>query len=290
MCSSTVSQMIAVTHLKHPAFRAACRLTESAPREAERRFLMEGTLQIAKAIHAPLRPLEVYIKEETDAELAAACEQAGIPVYSVSKGLFHRLLVSGYETSTTAVAVMPWWNVTLEEVCSHREGIVLVAERIQDPRNLGMLIRTADAAQARALVLAAPLADPYSRACVRSTTGSIAFLPIVSCASSGEVIEAFRKHAWRQIGSSAHARRSLWEEDLSAPFCLWVGNEETGLLPETREAMDSLIRIPMGGGAHSLNVAVATGIMLFEAVRQKASQPGQGASLTDRDEECPPPT
>ncbi len=262
--------MEAVTHLKHPAFRAACRLTESAPREAEHRFLMEGAPQIAKALHAPLRPLEVYIKEQAEPGLAASCEQAGIPVYSVSKGLFHRLLVSGYETSTTAVAVMPWWNLTLDEICAEREGIVLVAERIQDPRNLGMLIRTADAAQARALVLASPLADPYSRACIRSTTGSIAFLPVVSCTSSAEAIEAFRRHGWRQIGSSAHAHHLLWEEDLKPPFCLWVGNEETGLLPETREAMDALIRIPMGGGAHSLNVAVAAGILLFEADRQKS--------------------
>ncbi|MGC8785552.1 MAG: TrmH family RNA methyltransferase [Armatimonadota bacterium] len=264
--------MIPVTHLKHPAFREACRLTEPAPREAERRFLMEGTLQIAKALHAPLRPLAVYIKEESEPELAASCEQMGIPVYSVRKGLFHRLLVSGYETSTTAVAVMPWWNVTLDEICARREGIVLIAERIQDPRNLGMLIRTADAAQVRALVLASPLADPYSRACVRSTTGSIAFLPIVSCEESRKVVDAFREHGWRQIGSSAHAPHLLWEEDLTPPFCLWVGNEQTGLLPETREAMDTLVRIPMGGGAHSLNVAVATGILLFEAVRRRHGQ------------------
>lgn len=264
--------MQAVHHLKHPAFRAACRLTESAPREAQRRFLMEGAPQIAKALHAPLRPLEVYIKEDTETDLATACEQADIPVYSVSKGLFHRLLVSSYETSTTAVAVMPWWDVTLQQIGAERKGIVLIAEMVQDPRNLGMLIRTADAAQARALVLASPLADPYSRACVRSTTGSIAFLPIVSCAASQEVVEAFRRYGWRQIGSSAHARRLLWEVDMTPPFCLWVGNEETGLLPETREAMDALIRIPMGGGAHSLNVAVATGVLLFEAVRQKMMQ------------------
>jgi TrmH family RNA methyltransferase len=269
---NAVSEMECVTHLKHPAFRAACRLTEAAPREAERRFLMEGALPIAKALHAPLRPLEVYVKEKTEPELAAACAQRGIPVYSVSKGLFHRLLVSGYETSTTAVAVMPYWQTTLHEICAPRQDVVLVAERIQDPRNLGMLIRTADAARARALVLASPLADPYSRACVRSTTGSIAFLPVVCCAQSREVIEAFRQHGWRQVGSSAHAQRLLWEEDLTSPFCLWVGNEETGLLPETREALDVLIRIPMIGGAHSLNVAVATGVMLFEAVRQKTCQ------------------
>lgn len=257
-----------VTHLKHPAFRAACRLTQPGPREAERRFLMEGASAIAKALHAPLRPLEVYIKEEFEPELAAACAQMSVPVYSVSKGLFHRLLVSSYETSTTAVAVMPCWEISLDEVCQQREGMVLIAERIQDPRNMGMLIRTADAARVRALVLASPLADPYSRPCVRSTTGSIAFLPIVACSTSREVLDSFRASGWRQIGSSAQAQRLLWEESLTAPCCLWVGNEETGLLPETRAAMDVLVRIPMGGGAHSLNVAVATGIMLFEAVRQ----------------------
>lgn len=258
-----------VTQLKHPVFRAACRLTESAPREAERRFLLEGASQIAKAIHAPLRPLQVFIKEQTEPELARACEQAGIPTYAVSKGLFHRLLVSGYETSTTAVAVLPYWHVRLEEVCANPAGTVLVAERVQDPRNLGMLIRTADSAQVRVLVLASPIADPYSRACVRSTTGSIAFLPIITCRDSATVLQSFRRQGWRQVGSSAHAEKLFWDEDLTAPLCLWVGNEEQGLLAETRSAMDTLIGIPMGGGAHSLNVAVATGIILFEAIRQK---------------------
>ena len=70
-----------VTHLKHPAFRAACRLTQPGPREAERRFLMEGASAIAKALHAPLRQLEVYIKEEFEPELAAACAQMSVPVY-----------------------------------------------------------------------------------------------------------------------------------------------------------------------------------------------------------------
>lgn len=260
-----------ITALKHPVFRAACRLTENASREAEHRFLMEGATQIAKALHAPLRPLQVFIKEQTEPDLAIACERAGTPVYSVSKGLFHRLLVSGYETSTTAVAVLPFWDAPIEEVYRRQNGAVVVAERIQDPRNLGMLIRTADAAQVRALVLASPIAAPYSRACVRSTTGSIAFLPIVSYPDSITVLESFRRHGWRQIGTSAHAERLLWAEDLTYPLCLWVGNEEHGLLPTTRSAIDALIRIPMGGGACSLNVAVVTGIILFEALRQRAS-------------------
>jgi TrmH family RNA methyltransferase len=266
-----------VIHLKHPRFRAACRLTESAPRDAQRRFLMEGAAQIAKALHAPLRPLEVYVKEDAEPELAAACEREAIPVYSVAKGLFHRLLVSGYEPSTTAVAVMPFWDLRLEDICGNPDGLVVVAERIQDPRNLGMLIRTADAAQVRALILAAPLADPYSRACVRSTTGSIAFLPILLCPDPKAVIHLFRQHGWHHVGSSAHAKRVLWEEPLTPPLCLWVGNEETGMLPESREAMDAMIRIPMGGGAQSLNVAVATGILLFEAIRQGGS-PHAGTS------------
>ncbi len=260
-----------ITELKHPVFRAACRLTESAPRSAQRRFLMEGASAIGKALRASLRPLEVFIKEETETELAEACESAGVPVYSVRRGLFHRLLVSGYETSTTAVAVMPYWEVSLEEVINESQGVLVVAESLQDPRNLGMLIRTADAAEARALVLAEPIADPYTRACVRSTTGSIAFLPIVPCASSEMVIAACRARGWRQVGSSAHAQQLLWEADLTPPFCLWVGNEEHGLKQQTRQAMDSLVRIPMGGGAQSLNVAVATGVILFESLRRTRS-------------------
>jgi len=232
---------------------------------------MEGSAQIRKALHAPLRPLEVFLKEESEPELAPAAEAAGIPVYSVRRGLFHRLLVSGYETSTTAVAVMPFWELSLQEVVPQPDGVMLVAESLQDPRNLGMLIRTADAAQVRALVLASPIADPYSRACVRSTTGSIAFVPLVTCGRSKDAISRLREYGWRLVGSSAHAERILWQENLKPPFALWVGNEEHGLLPETRSAMDTLIRIPMGGGAQSLNVAVAAGIILFESLRQKTT-------------------
>lgn len=260
--------METVFDLKHPAFRAACRLTESAPRAAERRYLMEGAEQIQKALHAPLRPLQVFIKEDTEPALTQACAAQQIPVYSVAKGLFHRLLTGRYETSVTTVAVMPMWQVGMDDFCRDAQGIVVVAEQVQDPRNMGMLIRTADGAQTRALVLVTPCADPYSRACVRSTTGSIAFLPIISCDSSEEVAKGFRQHGWRHIGSSAHAERIVWEAGLTPPLCLWVGNEERGLLPETRQLMDEMIRIPIGGGAQSLNVAVASGVLLFEIARR----------------------
>ncbi len=256
-----------VSSAKHPAFRAACALHEAAVRQRERRFLLEGAQAVLKAFASRLTPLEVYCREDAPSALLEHARRAGVPLYTASRGLFAKLIGAGYEGACSAVAVLPMWPDLLDEVLTPVDGVLLMGERLQDPRNIGMLVRTADALGARALVLAGDCGDVYSRASVRSTTGSICSLPVVRVTQAEVLTASARQAGWRQVGSSSRNGSPPWNMNLKPPVCLWVGSEESGLTPETRDALDALVTIPMHGGAHSMNVAVAAGALLYEALR-----------------------
>ncbi len=258
-----------VSSAKHPAFRAACALQEAPVRQRERRFLLEGAQAVLKAFGSTLRPLEVYCREDAPPALLEQARRADVPLYTVSRGLFAKLIGAGYEGAGSAVAVLPMWPDTLDGVLTPVEGVLLAGERLQDPRNIGMLVRTADALGVRALALAGDCGDVYSRASVRSTTGSICSLPIVRVPASEILLDAARRAGWRQIGSSARGVNPPWDAGLHPPVCLWVGSEESGLAASTRDALDGLVTIPMHGSAHSMNVAVAAGALLYETLRAR---------------------
>ncbi len=257
-----------ITEQKHPLFVAASRLNQNAPRQQERKFLLEGAQQVLKTIHARITPERVLLREDVDPQVTEQLLKASIPLSFVKKGLFPKLMGTGYDTNCMAVAVMPMQQLALHDLAQQAEGIVLVAECLQDPRNCGMLVRTADAAGVKAVVFIQPCGDLYSRAGVRATTGSIADVPVCIVDSSQAAIQAFRQSGWRQVGSTSRSHQAHWDAPLKAPLCLWVGTEDSGLTADTRGSLDEMATIPMGGGAHSLNVVVASGILLFEARRQ----------------------
>jgi TrmH family RNA methyltransferase len=151
-----------------------------------------------------------------------------------------------------------------------REGSwLLVGERIQDPRNVGVLVRTADAWGLGAVAFTEGSADPFSRGAVRSSTGSILRVRVTTEAGAGELLKGVRERGLRIVGASAAAERPCWEVDMRPSCAVVVGNEATGLSEEARRQCDVVARIPMYGGAHSFNVTVAAGILLYEARRQR---------------------
>ncbi len=148
---------------------------------------------------------------------------------------------------------------------------LLVGEHIQDPRNVGVLIRTADAWGIPCAIFSADSADPYSRASVRSTTGSIFHVPLTITAKLAEYIRKLKSRSVRIIGTSAHAEQASWDADLRGCCAIVFGNETAGLSHAVKEVCDELIAIPMSGSGHSFNVTVAAGIILYERARQRSS-------------------
>jgi len=197
--------------------------------------------------------------------------EAGAECHQVTKGVFFKILGLGYETSERVLAIVrrPSWPDAADLLKGN--ACALIGERIQDPRNVGVLVRTADAFSLPCVVFSADSADAYSRAAVRSTTGSIFRVPLTVAASLPEYLRRLKSRSIRLIGTSANADAPCAEADMSGPCAILLGNESEGLSREARKLCDVVVSIPMSGGAHSFNVTVAAGIALYERQRQNRS-------------------
>lgn len=256
--------------IKHPVVRAARLLTQEDERKAQGRYLVEGADLVRIAVQSQAPIVHVFVAEAPfPGELAALLTESGIRWYQVSRGLIHKIVGTGYETAVNAVAVVERRTVSPSALPVDAQTLLVVGERVQDPRNVGVLVRTADAAGASALILSESSADPFSRAAVRSSTGSILRLGVVTAADLQEVLQRLRARGVKLVSTSAHAEKLYWDEDLRGPTAIIFGNEAVGISPELVRIADSHVRIPLLGGAHSINVAVAAGIVLYEAVRQR---------------------
>jgi RNA methyltransferase, TrmH family len=143
-----------------------------------------------------------------------------------------------------------------------QEGVWVVLEDMRDPGNLGTIIRTVDAVGAAGVVLLGQSCDPYSRECVRASTGSIFGVPLVTTETGAFIMHA---KGWKGdvVGTHLKATQSF-RRDYVAPTLLVMGSEGRGLSDDLAAACKTLVHIPMKGGAESLNVATATALMLYE--------------------------
>lgn len=262
-----------VSGLKHPAVQAARALNSPAGRAVQGRYLIEGKKLVQMALSSPSRVEAIFVANEgTAAESLPGWEaleaSASPPVYQVGGGLLFKIIGTSYPTAVEAVAVVAplplpetWWPGP--------QDMVVAAEAVEDPRNVGVLIRTAEAVGARGLVLDGACGDAYSRAAVRSSTGSILYLPIWRAPDLPAWLREAQSQGVHIIATSAQARQVFWDVDLTGRCVILVGNETTGLSPTLRALADVEVAIPLYGAVHSLNVAVAAGIVLYEGARQR---------------------
>jgi len=146
-----------------------------------------------------------------------------------------------------------------------RHGVWVALEDMRDPGNLGTIIRTADAVAASGVILVGQSCDPYSGDCVRATTGSIFGVPLVRMETEAFIALC---RTWRGDVVGTHLKGTEdFRRSYKSPTLLVMGSERRGLSDELAAACKMLVRIPMPGGAESLNVATATALMLYEAVK-----------------------
>jgi TrmH family RNA methyltransferase len=166
-----------------------------------------------------------------------------------------------------ALAVQPRFE--LEDVFAS-EGPVVLMETVQDPGNVGTIIRAADGAGATGAVAKPGTAEPYAPKALRASMGSAFRLPVARRVKLAEAVGAARAHGYVVMATAASGRVRYTDEDLRRPFLLLVGNEGAGLSPEALAAADRVISIPLAAAVESLNAAVAAAVVLFEAARQRA--------------------
>lgn len=165
----------------------------------------------------------------------------------------------------------------LPEVLASIEGVplILVLDGVQDPHNLGACLRTADAAGAHAVIVPKDNSAPLTPVARKVASGAADIVPLLRVTNLARTLDELREHSLRIVGADAEGKTVIHAATLSGPLALVLGAEGSGLRRLTRDRCDELVRIPLAGTVSSLNVSVATGICLFEAVRQRTFRQGR---------------
>lgn len=147
--------------------------------------------------------------------------------------------------------------------------LLLILDCVQDPHNLGACIRSADAAGGMAVVIPRDRAAPLTETVRSVSRGASDNLPVVQVTNLARTMDKLKQAGIWLAGSTDDAEKTIYETDLSGPLAIVMGSEGDGLRRLTREKCDFLVRIPMFGSVECLNVSVAAGVCLFEAIRQR---------------------
>jgi TrmH family RNA methyltransferase len=167
------------------------------------------------------------------------------------------------------VAVLETRPLERDDLTLPGDAFVVVCDRVQDPGNLGSIVRVADAAGAHAVLISAASCDLYNPKTVRTTMGSLFHLPVIQGGRALELIRWIRSKGITVAAASQHGDLAYSHVDTRGAICWVMGNEAKGLSREALEACDVVVRIPMPGRAESLNVAAAASILMYEVVRQR---------------------
>lgn len=184
----------------------------------------------------------------------------------LSRAAFERISAREHPDGLLAVTRPP--RRTLAELRWPTDALLLVADGLEKPGNLGALLRSADAAEADAVLLSGSGTDLANPQVIRASMGSLFAMPVVAC-DAEELRQRLKRDGVRLVAATPSAHTLLWDADLRGPIALVLGTEHEGLAPAWLEAADLQVRVPMGGMADSLNVATTGALLLFEARRQR---------------------
>jgi len=168
--------------------------------------------------------------------------------------------------------IAPSWDAV-----QAKKPLLLVIDRITDPRNFGAVLRSAAAAGVDGVFVPNQHMAPLNAAAIKASAGTATRVPIARVNDLPTLLEQLKERSYWVIGADGTADTSVWQMDWDRPTVLVIGSEGEGLHPSVREACDRLVAIPMRGPVESLNVSVAAGILLFEAARSRVG----AASSTD---------
>ncbi len=244
-------------------------------RSRDGEFVVEGVRSInqARLHHWTLTAL-VYSRDRRLSDWAEeVIQHSAAPThFLLSLPLMQKLSQKEDTSELLAVAAMPADDV--QRIPVKERLLVVVLDRPSSPGNLGTILRSCDALGVNGIILTGHAVDLYDPETIRAAAGSFFSLPIVRLPSSRELVAWLaglkaRLPRFQVVGSSAKAEIPVQGYDFSAPTVLLVGNETRGLSQALREMCDTMVTIPIGGSASSLNVACATSILLYEIDRQR---------------------
>lgn len=237
---------------------------KSQLRREENLIVVEGVRELQHCIDANFTVREIYYCPSLldNCQLPASNSE----VIEVTREVYDKI---AYRGSTEGVlAVVEPLHLSLADINVGESPLIVVLESVEKPGNIGAVLRSADAAQATAVVVCDPLTDLYNPNLIRSSIGAIFTVPCVAC-SSDDCIKFLKENNIQILTAQLQDSDLYYHTNMRRGTAIVMGTESTGLTNAWREAADAHIRIPMRGALDSLNVSVSAAILLFEAVRQR---------------------
>jgi 23S rRNA (guanosine2251-2'-O)-methyltransferase len=240
--------------------------------------ILYGINPVREALRGNRRAFELFVQTSASdhriAKLIALAEEKGIAVRRRERADLERLAANSHHQGVV-LRVAPFAYTDLDDVLAGRTSdsaplFLLMLDTIQDPQNLGALIRSAACAGAQGVII------PKDRACgvtpvvEKASAGAVETLPVIQVTNLVQALERLKQAGCWAYGLAGEAGTDIYQTDLRGNLVLVIGSEGEGLRPLVRKQCDGLLAIPQYGGVSSLNASVAGGIVLFEAARQRS--------------------
>lgn len=260
-----------ITSLTNPWVKEIRALSMKKARDETGLFLGEGLKLVTDALaeHWPVDSIAYApaVREQPHVASAAATVRArGGSVLEMGEAVLAK--ITRRDNPQMVVGVFRQRLTPLSDLVVAPGEVCVALEQVRDPGNLGTIIRTVDSVGARGVILVGETCDPFSFEAVRATMGSLFHVPLTRCGREAFIAWA-KAGGYRLVGTHLKATHDYRKVESEAPTVLVMGNEQAGMSEEMTAACDVRVKIPMAGEADSLNLAVATGIMLYELRRGK---------------------
>ncbi|MFQ5966888.1 MAG: TrmH family RNA methyltransferase [Acidimicrobiia bacterium] len=264
--------MAKISSSTNPRVKALVRLRSRRERDRSGRFLIEGHRELSRAVEAGQPIEEVYFapdlfREVDESLLLERTEAQGARLFELTEAPFRKVSYRGRPDGLLAVA--PQFQTGLARLAPGTNPLLLAVEAIEKPGNLGTMLRTADAVGADSVIVCDPTTDLFNPNVVRASLGALFTVP-VAVVTTNEALSWLRSADVKTYAATPTAELAYYDADYSGPSAVVVGSEQLGLSDDWLAGSTARLRIPMSGRIDSLNSAMAAGILLFEAARQRA--------------------
>lgn len=251
-----------ITSRENKIFKTAKLLQTQKGRAEKRMFMIEGLRSVKDAARKGIKPCCIIINEGTSLDFDIECS-----VYTFAPKLFNEIAQTVSPQGIIALCNME--KNTLKDISSLNKSCTIMCEALQDPGNIGTVIRSAHAADCGGVVLTKGCCDLYNPKIVRATMSSMFSIPVVQGEESRSVIEYFKAEGYKIVaGALTPDAVDFYKADLSGKTLIIIGNEGNGVKESTLALCDIVLKIPMRNDAESLNAAVAGSVMMYEHYRQ----------------------
>lgn len=265
-----------LTSLQNPHVKEIIHLRDRRPRDKAEKFIIEGYRELLRATDAHCPVLELFFCPElflgsNENDLINRLKERGVDLYSCSEGVFRKM--SYRDRPDGLIAIARQQHLSLNDldakIKDKKAPFLVVAEAIEKPGNLGTILRSSDAVGVDALIICDKCTDIHNPNVVRASVGTLFTVPVIE-AGSEETIAWLNERKIAILAATPSAKKEFTEVDMSGPLAIVVGTEQLGLSDAWMDRADLQVRIPMNGVADSLNVAMATTLLLYEALRQRS--------------------